>query len=223
MDIDIKVLYGQMGSFLILIFCGFLAVKVKLVSREVLNGLSKLMMAVVVPALILTTLPGAKGADSAFLILPMTVGGFVLFGLFMLLGYLTALALRLKGDFRSVHIGEATFGNLGFFGIPLAAALLGPEGTMALSLFAIADNTLLWTFGVWLSTGKEQKAQGVGSKVSLTLALKKLVNPATIAVAAGLILLAMRISTDTLPLKAVGLIGSCAKPLALFYIGAISR
>lgn len=218
MTIDMQTLESQMISFLLLLGAGFLFFKLRLVTKAMLDHLSKLLMTVVLPIMITTTLPGAAGDDTADMFVPMVLGGFCLFGLLALGGLIGSFILRLRGDQRRIHIGESMFGNLGFFGIPLASELFGAPGTLALSLYAIADNVLLWTVGVFLSSHSGSKDAKV--HISLRQSLRKLVNPATIAVAIGLILLVLRVPADNIVLKSLSMIGSCAKPLALFYIGA---
>ena len=63
---------------------------------------------------------------------------------------------------------------------------------MALSLFAIENEILVWTFGVGLSTGLAQKRSGGARRVSLSFALKEIINSAII-VAIGLILFVLRV------------------------------
>ncbi len=216
--VNMLTLQSQMLSFLLLLGTGFLFMKARLVTKAMLDQLSKLLMTIILPIMIITTLPGAAGDGTAKMFVPMVVGSFGLFAVLALGGLAGSMILCLRGDQRRVHIGESMFGNLGFFGIPLASELFGAPGTLALSLFAIADNILLWTVGVVLSS--HGGAQGANGRISLKQSLRKLVNPATLSVAAGLILLVLRVPADTPVLRSLAMIGGCAKPLALFYIGA---
>ncbi|MBC8586452.1 AEC family transporter [Youxingia wuxianensis] len=218
MDIEITVLRDQMIMFFIFILCGFLGVKIKLITREMLDGLAKLILSIIMPCMYLSILPNAVSPNSASMLLYMIPGGFLLYAFFILLGILLAFLLRLKGDQRNIHIAQTCLLNAAFFGIPLAGALLGPEGTLAISLFTVVDSIAVWTFGVIMATGSQRKLDGK-SEFSLSFALKKLCNPCTISVAVGLVLLLLKVPVDNVPMQALSSIGGCTKSLAMVYIG----
>ena len=62
------------------------------------------------------------------------------------------------------------------------------------------------------------KSEG-GQELSLKLIIKKLSNPVIVGVLIGLALMILKVPSDLLILRSFDTIGSCAKPLALLYIG----
>ena len=180
----------------------FTSEPLRLITREMLDGLAKLILSIIMPCMYLSILPNAVSPNSASMLLYMIPGGFLLYAFFILLGILLAFLLRLKGDQRNIHIAQTCLLNAAFFGIPLAGALLGPEGTLAISLFTVVDSIAVWTFGVIMATGSQRKLDGK-SEFSLSFALKKLCNPCTISVAVGLVLLLLKVPVDNVPMQAL--------------------
>ncbi|MDK2943072.1 MAG: malate permease [Acetobacterium sp.] len=59
--------------------------------------------------------------------------------------------LYLKDDKSRVFQFAFIFGNTGFVGVPLVAVLLQSEGILYFSLFAIIDQLIFWTYGLYLA------------------------------------------------------------------------
>ena len=74
----------------------------------------------------------------------------VMYALLILVFWLVAELLRLKGSRSHVFQASLIFGNAGFIGIPLIMALWPQNGAIYVALMSIIDQTLLWTYGVWL-------------------------------------------------------------------------
>ena len=69
------------------------------------------------------------------------------------------------------------FGNIGFMGIPIIAALFPEQGMLYIALFTVIDQLLLWTLGVNLTTPVDRE-----NTMSVISRLMKMINPATIAI-----------------------------------------
>ena len=103
---------------------------------------------------------------------------------------------------------------MAFFGLPLVKEIFDPVAVVAFSFCVVIDNLFLWTEGVLLTS----KSEG-GQELSLKLIIKKLSNPVIVGVLIGLVLMILKVPSDLLILRSFDTIGSCAKPLALLYIG----
>jgi predicted permease len=218
MKIEMNILINQLQMFFVLLLVGYFSVKFGLLTKELHEKLSTIIMRLIIPALLIFTMARSVDSDSMRLIIPIIGSGFLLVALLIIIGYIISKILMLKGDKAKVHIAVSTFGSLGFFGIPLATAILGPIGTMAFGIFSIVDNITIWTIGLFLSSGSNRN-KSHDFKSSLIIVSKKLLNPCTVAVFIGLIILAFRISINKTIMGAIATIGNCASPLALIYIG----
>ena len=103
------------------------------------------------------------------------------------------------------------FPNVGFMGIPVASAILGPDALFYVILFNLPFNLLVFTMGVWLL------AQGRQEKPGLLLLL-------TPGFVASLIGLALFIAGYDIPFPVDTLldwIGKTTTPLAMLMVGAL--
>jgi malate permease and related proteins len=109
----------------------------------------------------------------------------------------------------------STFGNMGFMGIPL---LLGtfkdPVTRVCISIFTVFDMALLWTFGVYLCSRHRENANAWG-------ALKNMINPTTVALLLGFIVMAFQIPVPDVLINTISGVGNTSKSLTLIYIGGV--
>lgn len=238
MAVDMNILVEQMIMFFIIMCCGFVSTKIKLLTPEILKSISQLIIKLICPMMVLCIYPTAvNGADTgktAAVIMPLCA--LMYFGL-AVFSYLLATVLGLRGDKRRIFMAQCQFGNLGFFGLPLVKEIFDVNGNVAFSFCIIVDSLFLWTEGVILTSGTgaggngsteedggvtRTEGQGVKGR-SVWQWLKevaaKIANPVTAGLVVGLILMALRVSPDNLVIRSFDTIGSCAKALALIYIG----
>lgn len=103
-------------------------------------------------------------------------------------------------------------GNTGFIGIPLCAALIGPEGALFAAIFDAGVDITLWTIGVLII----QKNRNFSFQ-----SLKELINVPTIAIVSGLFLAYFNIKPPIVFIELANQLANLAAPLAMFYIGVL--
>lgn len=215
MAVDMNILVEQMILFFIIMCCGFVGTKIKLLTQEILQGISQLIMKLICPMMVLCIYPnavhGAHTGKTAAVIMPLCALMYLGLAVF---SFVLATILGLRGDKRKIFMAQCQFGNLGFFGLPLVKEIFDVNGNVAFSFCIIVDSLFLWTEGVLLTSGADEK-----KRMTLKEIIGKMANPVTAGLIIGLILMALRVSPDSLVLRSFDTIGSCAKPLALVYIG----
>ncbi len=210
------IVLNQIGIFLILILVGVLTMKFRILTEDSLASVSRLVMRVALPAYIFTnTVEGStrQGFFDSLMVLPLTV---VLYGLVIGLSLLLAKAFRLRGNRKNVFRAVATFGNVGFIGIPLVVELYPDTALVYVSLFTILDQCLFWTYGVSLTYPADRKKE----KISLK-GLKNLLSPALVAIVLGTILVLLGVRLPGVVSSALGKLGATSMPLSLIYVGAM--
>lgn len=118
-----------------------------------------------------------------------------------------------------MHTFDILLQQIGLFIIYILAGVilvrtrvLSRETLEPISKFVLKmDQFMLWTLGVKLLS-----SEGEGR-----FALKKLVNPATVAILLGMILMLAQVRIPALLDTALQKIGSTASPLAMIYVGGI--
>lgn len=212
----LEVLFQQLGIFALYFCVGVLGYRFKLFHSGNIDALSKYVMRIALPALVLSNISNNTTREVLFGSFPVVLISFAILLLLYVLAIPVSRLTRLTGDRAHVYQGVFMFANIGFMGAPLLAAVFPESGLLCHSLFTLADQVLLWTLGVYLTTPKE-KFQGVNTG----LMLKKLVNPAMIAVLLGIILVSCNVKLPGILNSTVSSIGASSSPVSLIYLGAL--
>lgn len=211
MNEQLQVIINQMIIFTVLLTIGAVAAKFKVLTGVVLDSLAKIVVNITLPALILTLVPSAGSRDDLIKALPFLLCSFALILFLFSIGRLSSRIGGISGNTADVHTAETAFGNVGFMGIPLLLALLGEKGMFYISVFSVADHTLLWTLGTYLTT--KEKGKDIKSN------LREIINPTTVALAAALLLLILGIKPGGVAVDTVKGLGDTTKYLSMVYIG----
>ena len=174
--------------FVTLALPGYLLVKAKVLDPQHSGVLSKLLMYVGMPFLILSGTVNNISFDKALiikLILTSAVGIAFTFAMFFLSKPITAMEKSEKT--RGMMRFCMAFSNNGFLGIPLAVAVFGADSPVmtVLVILNIITNILMYTLGVYLVSGDK-------SRISLK---KAFLNPVLIAFIVGVVLNLMKVNT----------------------------
>lgn len=206
----------QIGVFIIYACIGVLAVKSGVLNRQGLNQLSKLITKVVLPLLIFTnTINGATREEFLSSLIILVIASVLYFALYWLAFGMSAVS-GLTGNMRNVYRACVMFGNCGFMGIPIITALFPERGGMYVAIYSIVDQFILWTIGSGLAapTGQTKKHE-IGQ------ICKKMVNPATVAIFAGVVFLLTGLPLPSFINTALTRTGAAATPLAMIYLGGM--
>ena len=212
-----------MGAFLIMLrnvllfvalaLPGYLLVKCKLMKQEQSGALSKLLMYVGMPFLILSGTINNLTFNKETL---LSVGLVALVGVgytlaaFLVSRPLTAMEREEKG--RGMMRFCAVFSNNGFLGIPLAIAVFGQSSPVftVLIVLNIITNVLMYTLGAYLVSGDKKS-------VSLK---KAFFNPVLIAFLIGVVLNLLKVK-EYIPevVTYVGHFSNIVTPVSMTILG----
>lgn len=228
------IVLGQLVGFGIMLAVGYMCVRLKYYGITALNGMCSLLINVLIPVLVFSN--AVDGADRGQLagnwgVMLVTA---VMYALLMVVFFLAAKLLRLRGSRGHVFQASMVFGNAGFIGIPLIMALFPRSGAIFVALMSIVDQSLLWTYGVWLcepvagETSREERPgnpgdlrahAAFGDKVRSLLG--RFVNPAFIGVMIALALIMLGVRVPDIVLAPLHTIGAMATPMSLIYLGGL--
>lgn len=160
---NIGIIFGQMLVLLAMMAVGFFCYKKSWVSDETAGHLSKLVVNVFNPILVVNGVLGQNSADAgngvawnimfivAYFILLMVVGSF-----------LPAL-LRPQAKHRSIYRLMTIFSNVGFMGIPVIKSIFGDGAMIYVAFYILGYNIMLYTVGMFLAqkAGDENRMHAV--------------------------------------------------------------
>lgn len=189
---------------------GFFLYKIRILNDVVNKGLSGLIVHVVSPCLIFTSIISMDDSQIQNALMLLWIGFAIYFAL-AILSFLVVKALRVPKTSFGVYQASMMFGNVGFLGLPLSEALFGPVGLFYMALLNIHLNLLTYSYGVFLVSGGGKKAK---------FSPKSLLNTGIISVLLAMIIYFIRIPVPTFITQPLSFLGSITSPLAMVVIGS---
>lgn len=199
----------QMAVLLLLIAVGFVANKCHVMGKEEERTISKIIINISCPAMIINSVTTSGRLDSTSFLL-------VIFAVAIV--YYLAMPFAAKGIIRlfrmpSAHRDELesmfVYSNLGFMGIPVIGAILGQESILYISIFIAIFNISIFSYGLLLLGGGKSGA-----------ALSRMINPGTVSALAAVALYLLNVQLPSLLLQPIASLGSTTTPLAMVVIGS---
>ena len=207
--------------FFALVLAGFLAARRRMLPLEAIPGLNGFVLFFALPAMLYrfgSTTPIAQLLDAS-------VAGVYLLCALVMVGFAVVMTLNSRIRWNDASLGAlvAAFPNTGFMGVPLLAALLGPQSVGPVIVLIVVDMVITSSLCVALS--RLDEGEGHGAAAMLDAGKKALrgvlTNPMPWAILLGA---AASAASFTLPgpvEKTVWLLADAASPVALFTIGAV--
>ncbi len=203
---------------------GYGAGKLRVVDNHQVNGLNALVMDFALPASLLAATASAPRSEM-FAQAPL----FAILGVVMLLVYL-AWCLFLRGSAKvskadaSVQALTIAFPNFAGVGLPIAAAVLGPTGTVPVAVAVAAGSILISPLTLVLAEmgSAKQGAAGETPAARMTRALRRaLSKPVVLAPALGILISLSGLKLGAVVDASLLVIGQSAAGVALFLTGLI--
>lgn len=211
-----SIVLEQIEIFVVYIAIGVFAVKMHFLDREKLGVLSGCITKLLLPMLIFTnTINGTtreQFLSSAVMIL-LALGLYIV--LYLVAAVLSKL-LRLDRDHKNLYRACTMFGNCGFMGIPIVLALYPGQGGLYITMYTVIDQLALWTVGMDLTAPADQTEH-----MPVAKRIRKMINPAAIAVVAGVLVVLSGIHLPGVVVTALTKTGAAASPLAMIYLGGV--
>ena len=211
-----SIVLEQIEIFVVYMLIGIFAVKLHFLDRDKLGVLSGCITKILLPLLIFTnTINGTtreQFLSSSVIILLAAVLYLVLYAVAAVLAKL----LRIDCKHESLYRACTMFGNCGFMGIPIITALYPEQGGLYIAMYTVIDQLALWTVGTDLTAPADNT-----KKLSTSQRFRKMINPATVAILAGVFVVLTGIRLPSIVVTALSKTGAAASPLAMVYLGGV--
>lgn len=216
-NLDTGTILSQILVLFILAAIGFVSGKTGYLPEKARTVVSKLVMRVTMPALILSKMLSADfSADNYFDGLKLVAVALVTLLLIFAITRPFTRLMKIPDKSRNVYCMQSLFGNVIFFAFPLFQALFGDIGVLYALFFNVGNDILLWTLGIYLA-GKH-KGGGFGN------ALKHILNMNMIMFIIGLILVLSNLSAKLkggVVYQTADMIGKATSPLSMIFVGLV--
>ncbi|MBM3557071.1 MAG: AEC family transporter, partial [Alphaproteobacteria bacterium] len=204
--------------FFALVFSGYGAAKAGLLDESLAKALNAFVFWFALPTMLVLALaraPLRESFDGGFL--GAYYGGSALIYA-LAMGGAWVLFRRRFGALALQGMG-ATFGNVGYIGLPLVLELFGPSAALPAALIVFFDN-LFCNGTTILLLEAEKGAQGSIRTVVVKVLKGLLINPLMIGITVGSLIALSGVALPG-PVEAFGrMLGGAAGPCALFALGA---
>ncbi len=212
-------LFPILLPFFGLIALGYFAGRLNWINEAGVAGMNTFVIRFAMPCLIISVIAASQITE---LVNPRFLVSYLVAEILI---YALAVAVSL-GVFKT-SLSEAalmglgaTWGNVGYMGIPLAASLFGPEAAVPALVATAADMAVVTGITVLLVEYDAKRGQmSVGPLLS-NLGAKLLFHPFMITLILGVVLSATGIGIPGVLQNSVNFLSGAAAPAALFAIGA---
>lgn len=174
------------------------------------GSLNRLQVNVIMPCFFLFTLSTSKQPLSV--VWPTALFMIIQFLFLIPLGWLIAMAFRMKPETGPVVGLGMAYANVGFFGVPVTLLAFGPDYLIHVSIMAVFMAMLAVTVGVWLLA-----PGGTGLFSKLRTAFD---TPLIPAIALGCVLRGFDLQMPPILSQPVQMMGQTFTALALYTLGA---
>ena len=147
-----SVVGGSVLTLFLLMSAGFLFGRLGLLSGETLSQVSRILLYVVTPSIMITSFEVERTPASQGQLVSALAAMTGVYVVYMLLSQL--LFPREGEEHRGILRFAAVYGNAGFMGLPLIQSALGQEAMMAAVVGLAVFNTVTWTQGRALMGGR---------------------------------------------------------------------
>ncbi len=197
----------QVLELFILIAVGFLCGKTKMLNEKTVKSVTDIVLYIVCPCVIIENF--IRPFDPAML------GGLLTAGAAALVIHIVSVVIAMlvfhdkKPERNRVYRFALIFSNCGYMSLPMQQAILGSDGVFFGAVYIVVFNIVMWTFGVWLSSGDKK-----------SLSVKKItLNPCIIGMAVGFVIFLTSLPVPEIIKKPIEFLANLNTPLPMMIVG----
>lgn len=207
-----NIVIEQVLVLFLVILVGFVAKKRSMITEEVSQKLSGLLLYVTMPFMIIVSFHvdfSVQMLRDAGIVFVLGIAAHVFS---IILGKL--LFYKFPESINRIMRFGAVFSNCAFMGFPVIDGLFGRDGIFFASMYIAVFHILIWTYGIGLFSG------GFDIRDTKKM-LKSLINPGIISVAIGLVIFVLQIKLPNPLYQALDMVGGMTTPISMIVVGAL--
>lgn len=152
-------------TMFIILAVGYFLGKKNIIDRIASKNLSKLIVMVGQPALIINSIINKPYSTENLTLSLTSLGlGLTMHLLMSVIAYFVCIKIK-DLDERKITEFAMIFGNIGFLGIPVLGALFPENGAFVASFFVVSFNILLWVIGLGIIARKRDDIKLTAKKI----------------------------------------------------------
>ncbi len=214
MEAGLVSIFKEMVTLFIIVGVGYGAKKTGFMNDQFDRLLSRLVINLALPGMILGSVLTADALPPREEILVTLALSCASYGVLLAVAYGFTAILRIPDGHRGVYRFMLCFGNVGFIGYPVLSAIFGPEALIYAAVFNLPFNLFVFTIGAWFL------AQDTDGDVKVQTTWRTFVTPVMLSCVAAMALTLAGIHHAPILGDALNNLGSITTPAALLIIGS---
>lgn len=210
------------GSMMLVLFftvaIGYLARKIHLVDDSFDDTLSKVVMKITCPAVVLDSVLSNSDLPNNSVVWQILGVSFLLFVPVVLIALLIPRFYRIPDIQKGSHEFTIAFSNVGLVGFAVCDSILGSESVLYLAIYNIACNLVLFSVGAWMIA--RSGTVKLTKREQLDYVRKNLLSPIMAACVLALIFALFHITDTGVIGKTCELLGAMTPAAAMLIIGS---
>ena len=212
---DITLVISQMCVMLIIILIGYTMFRKNRLSNLSSAHISGLVVNICNPATFLCSAFDKEAAITVGELLYALFITILVYAVLILAGFAMPILVRAKKEERYMYHFLTVYGNVGFLGIPLVAAVLGGNALAYVSINCVVFNLLFYTSGVGIIKKKAGEKASAGVKEFLA----KIINIGTVSSLLTILLYLVDFRLPTVISDTVSYAGRATTFLSMIVLG----
>lgn len=215
------VVLQQMTVLFIIMMVGYVCSKISWLDKASCGKLSKLVVNVMNPMLIINGIINKETGNDYRKILLNLLLMTIYFVILIFLSFVVVRLLKIEKQKESLYRLMMIFSNVGFIGIPVISSVCGETSVLYIAFYILGYNFLLYTYGLQLvGKGNETTKETTRKTKNFRAFLKEMANPGVLACLAAIMLFAFQIRVPAPVETLVAYLGEPAVPMSMILIGA---
>ena len=194
---------------------GFILKKRKVFTPSSEKFILELLQKLAIPGLMLYNVTTQFSEDFLGSNYPVILASFLSILAAIIIGLVLARIFGIQEKNQGLLTSMFAFSNTVFIGIPVITGIFGEQGIPFLMLYYLLNTILFWTLGIYLIAGEQ------GATLFSWQSIKKIFNPAMLAILIGFLLLMNDISLPTPITSSLRYLRDIVTPLSTLYMGAL--
>lgn len=211
-----QVTLSHMIVFFLVFAVGFAASRLKVIKEDALPALAQIITKILLPCMIFYSTYANCKRETIIGNWEMALLAALFYAVISLLMFVIAKLMRIEHDKDRVFQLCFIFGNTGFVGVPLLAAVFPDAGLVYMMMFSIVDQVVFWTYGIWLST---ERCHDHGH---IHVNLRSFVSPNTVSIVLALIFVMAEVPIFEPLQLGLSTVSSAATGMCMLYLGALA-
>lgn len=206
---DIMIVINQMMQLFIMIGFGFMIAKTSLFEGDFNQKLTKLVLNVTMPCLIISSVLSSK--DTSLSLQDIMISTILLVFILPVFAYLCIHILPFKKN-QGLYMFMIMYPNVGFMGFPIMKAIFGAKSILSTAIINMGFNLSLFTLGLIVIN--------YGHSEHPNLNIKNILSPGVISSLVAILIYILQIKVPSMIANPITSTGNMTTPLAMIIIGA---